>query len=88
MTTIEPVRVTTTITTAIKTTTTTHCLPSHPLSVYSNILMQTKCSAYISPDDGEISSVSQSASQVVPCTSPSSSSSSSCTDPSSSSSSS
>ncbi|RTG82072.1 uncharacterized protein DC041_0006068 [Schistosoma bovis] len=88
LTTIEPVKVTTTITTAINTRTTTHCLPSHPLSVYSNILMQTKCSTYISPDDGEISSVSQSASQVVPCASSPSSSSSSCTDPSSSSSSS
>ncbi|CAH8605742.1 unnamed protein product [Schistosoma intercalatum] len=88
LTTIEPVKVTTTITTAINTRTTTHCLPSHPLSVYSNILMQSKCSTYISPDDGEISSVSQSASQVVPCASSPSSSSSSCTDPSSSSSSS
>ncbi|CAH8554972.1 unnamed protein product [Schistosoma turkestanicum] len=64
---------------------TTPCLPSHhhTLSIYSN-----KYSTNIISDDGELSSVSQSASQVVPCASSSSSSSSSSgTDSSSSSSS-
>ncbi|KAH8857083.1 Smoothened like [Schistosoma japonicum] len=74
-----------TIVTTTLTSMTTYPHSSHPLSPYSNMIMQTKRNIYnVSPDDGEMSSVSQSASQIVPCES-SQSSSSSCTDSSSSS---
>ncbi|KAK4467795.1 hypothetical protein MN116_008721 [Schistosoma mekongi] len=81
-------RLTTTESTVVTTTLTsmtTYRHPSHPLSAYSSMIMQTKRRIYnVSPDDGEMSSVSQSASQIVPCES-SQSSSPSCTDSSSSS---